>query len=137
VLILLLVDLSVPSEREAVAAAFGAARSTVQPTTAPAAATEQPANQVQPVTMKDNKFDPADLTIKVGTTVRWINRENAGGPSYTVTSVLPDGSPGPFDSGETQIAPGKRFNYKFTTPGIYEYFSRTNPEMRGRITVTQ
>lgn len=98
-----------------------------------------------PITALGLRFSPADLTVPVGTTVRWVNEEAI---THTVTSgawgevnestglrgtQTPDGR---FDhtlsaSGE----PGDTFEFTFTEPGIYQYFCRPHLGMHGTITV--
>jgi len=60
----------------------------------------------------DDAFDPAELTIPAGTTVRW---NIAGRRSHTVTSVS-----GVFASGN--IAAGQSFEFTFAEPGTYAYY---------------
>ena len=89
-------------------------------------------------------YNPADVTVPVGTTVTWINQDAVG---HTVTEGVPN-SPKPanlqvFDSsGEALtgrvalIGPGQSWSYTFTTPGTYEYYCIVHPYMIGQITVT-
>ena len=89
-------------------------------------------------------YNPADITVPVGTTVTWVNEDNVG---HTVTEGNPN-SPKPanlrvFDSsGEgltgkvALIGAGQSWNYTFTTPGTYEYYCIVHPYMIGQITVT-
>jgi plastocyanin len=89
------------------------------------------------------KFDPAQITIKVGTTVRW---ENVASVVHTSTddaskapdpkdAALPSGAQ-PWDSGLLQ--PGQTFEHTFTVPGAYTYFClpHASAGMIGQITVT-
>lgn len=73
------------------------------------------------------KYDPAEITIKVGETVNW---KNSSIMDHTVTAdpslakraehvSLPEGAQ-PFNSGN--ISPGKSFSYTFTVTGTYKYF---------------
>jgi len=72
-------------------------------------------------------FSPANYTVKVGTTVAWVNHDGA---THTVTSK--DSSL--FDSGN--IPTGGTFSYKFTQPGTYRYYCTIHPWMTGTIVVT-
>jgi plastocyanin len=65
-------------------------------------------------TVVDNRFQPATLSIGVGTTVTWTN---AGTNLHTLTS--PDGL---FESGVLQ--PGQTFSYTFSQPGTYQLICR-------------
>ena len=73
------------------------------------------------------KFDPAQVTVQAGQTVKWVN---SSGVPHTVTAdpakasdpahvVLPEGAE-TFDSGMLQ--PGDTFTHTFTVPGRYRYF---------------
>jgi LysM repeat protein len=85
------------------------------------------------IRMRDGQFRPAQRTVSAGTTVTWLNNEDPGGPVYTVTSGQPGQPNGLFSSGN--ILPGGTYNFTFTTPGNYSYFSTTDPNMTGEIIV--
>lgn len=86
------------------------------------------------VRMNGGQFRPQTLTVKVGTTVTWVNNEPPDGPAYSVTSGVGGNPTGLFDSG--LIQPGGTFIFTFTTPGNYGYYSTTNPTgMTGEIIV--
>lgn len=96
----------------------------------------QPTAQQTRVRMSGGQFRPPSLTVKAGTTVTWVNNEQAGGDAYSVTSGVGGTPNGLFDSG--LIQPGGNFVFTFTTPGNYGYYSTTNPTgMTGEIIVTQ
>ncbi len=76
----------------------------------------------------DFRFDPAQVTIKQGQTVKWVNMGRA---PQTVTAdparakdkshaALPGGAK-PFDSGVLNA--GASFSHAFETAGSYSYFS--------------
>lgn len=77
-------------------------------------------------------FGPGDLdtgyllSVPVGTTVIWTNRDST---AHTTTSV-----DGVWNS--TPLQPGDTFSYTFTTPGSYKYYCAFHPFMKGTITVT-
>jgi len=81
--------------------------------------------EVTKITFTDNSLDPVNLTISPGTTVRWIND---GNHPQTVTSIKGD-----FDSGEIQ--PGKEYKAMFTKPGLFEYTSKNQKDLKGTIVV--
>ena len=81
--------------------------------------------EVTKITFTDNSLDPMNLTISVGTTVRWINE---GKEPQTITSVKGD-----FDSGE--ILPGKEYKAQFMKAGIFEYTSKNQRDLKGTIIV--
>jgi plastocyanin len=69
-------------------------------------------------------FEPAQLTVKVGTTVTWTNRDDI---PHTVVSA------GKFRS-KTMDTDGN-FSFTFTAPGDYKYFCSLHPHMTGMIRV--
>jgi len=73
----------------------------------------------------DGSFEPADLELKVGTTVKWTND---GKKPHTVTSDRGD-----WGSGE--LAGGQTFTATFTKPGTFEYHCKLHPDMKAKITV--
>jgi plastocyanin len=89
-------------------------------TTPDAAAVESKAIRIQ-----DGSFEPADLEVKVGTTVKWTND---GKKPHTVTSDRGD-----WGSGE--LAAGQTFTATFTKPGSFEYHCKLHPDMKAKITV--
>ncbi len=72
----------------------------------------------------NNAFSPSELTISVGTTVKWTN---ADGVPHTVTSA------GNFDSGTIQ--PGKSFSFTFSKAGSFDYSCSIHPQMKGKVIV--
>jgi plastocyanin len=63
----------------------------------------------------DNRFDPLEIAVPVGTTVSW---SNTGLNHHTATAF--DGA---FDTGD--IAPGASAQLTtFATPGTYRYYCR-------------
>ena len=89
------------------------------------------------------RFEPKDLTVKVGTTVRWINDSD---PRHTSTNdpewqtpqspaILPPGA----KPWRTRFLPyGQTGTHTFTVPGKYQYFCETHGQygMTGTVTVT-
>ena len=75
------------------------------------------------------QFDPATLTIHMGTTVVWRNTTIA---EHTATSDV--GDPAPFDSGI--INPSSTFSFTFTVLGTYNYHCNIHAFMHGTIIVT-
>jgi plastocyanin len=76
------------------------------------------------VTMIDFAFQPANLTIKVGTTVKWVNNG----------AVAHEPAGQGFDTG--LIQPGASATHTFTTEGTFPYKCLIHPSvMTGTITV--
>jgi Plastocyanin len=75
--------------------------------------------------MIDNfTFEPAQLTVKVGTTVTWKNRDDI---PHTVVSA------GKFRS--KTMDTDDSFSFTFTAAGDYKYFCSLHPHMTGTIKV--
>lgn len=69
-------------------------------------------------------FKPAELTVKVGTTVTWTNRDDI---PHTVVSA------GKFRS--KTLDTDDKFSFTFTNAGDYKYFCSLHPHMTGMIKV--
>ena len=69
-------------------------------------------------------FEPAQLTVKVGQTVTWTNRDDI---PHTVVCA------GKFRS-KTMDTDGT-FTFTFTAPGEYKYFCSLHPHMTGAVKV--
>lgn len=80
------------------------------------------------VSMVDITFEPAEMTIEVGTTVTWTNDDTV---AHTVTAL--DGS---FLSGT--LDPGGSFSHTFETTGTFDYRCEIHPtQMTGTIEVVE
>lgn len=69
-------------------------------------------------------FQPAELSIKVGTTVTWTNRDDI---PHTVVSA------GKFRS--KTLDTDDKFTFTFADAGDYKYFCSLHPHMTGMIKV--
>jgi plastocyanin len=69
-------------------------------------------------------FEPAKLTVKVGTTVTWKNRDDI---PHTVVSA------GKFRS--KALDTDDNYSFTFTAAGDYTYFCSLHPHMTGTIKV--
>lgn len=78
------------------------------------------------VTIKGFAFAPAALSVKVGTTVTWTNRDNA---PHTVTFDVGNDSSG-------DLANGATYSETFTTAGTFAYHCAIHPNMKATVTVT-
>lgn len=78
-------------------------------------------------------FTHKDLTIEVGTTVTWTNRDPT---DHTSTSGSPGARTGVWHSGE--IPWKESYSFTFTEVGVYPYYCANHPldNMRATITVT-
>lgn len=87
--------------------------------------------QAKPQTMEvkiDNfSFGPMALTVPVGTTVTWINRDDI---PHTVVST---------DDAKTfkskVLDTDEKFSFTFSKPGTYPYFCSVHPKMTAKVIV--
>jgi plastocyanin len=70
-------------------------------------------------------FGPAALTVPVGTTVTWTNRDDI---PHTVVST-----DGVFKS--KVLDTDEKFTYTFSKAGTYPYFCSIHPKMTGKVIV--
>ena len=77
------------------------------------------------VEIQDSKYLPPTITIPVGTTVRWINRDE---DTHTVTSDT-----GLFGSAGLEL--GEDYTHTFTAAGVYPYTCDLHSFMQGKIIV--
>jgi len=77
------------------------------------------------VWMENTAYNPQQLSVDIGATVTWINKD---GVDHTVTS-----GEGLFDSGN--ISAGGTFEYTFDSAGTYNYGCTIHPDMSGSINV--
>ena len=76
-------------------------------------------------------FDLQDITVPVGTTVDWTNRD---GVLHTTTSGTPSNLTGVWDS--PSLSQEDSFSFTFTEEGTFQYFCRFHPSiMQAVITV--
>jgi plastocyanin len=80
------------------------------------------ANQV---VIENFSFAPATLTVKPGTKVTWINRDDV---PHTV-----DENDKRFKSGTMDT--DDQYSYTFSSPGTFSYFCALHPKMTGQIIV--
>jgi plastocyanin len=73
-------------------------------------------------------FEPANITIKVGTVVEWLNASDEN-------QILSSTTAGLFSS-DSKLARNGSYQKMFNQPGVYMYFSKEHPSARGTITVT-
>lgn len=88
-------------------------------------ATSVPADIVSSaiVEIKGFAFNPAELTVAVGSTVVWTNSDAI---SHDIKSAS-------FNS--PLLSTGQTFEQKFTTAGVYDYACSIHPSMTGKIIV--
>jgi len=78
------------------------------------------------VTIDNFSFQPATLTVPVGATVTWINRDDV---PHTVVS----------NDKKTIVSPAldtdEKFSYTFSASGTNDYYCSVHPHMKGKIIV--
>lgn len=82
------------------------------------------------VTIRTFQFQPAQIEVKAGTRVTWINQDDI---RHTVTSGSPDKKDGRFDF--SLAGKETKFTFTFAQPGTYTYFCDRHQHMRGQIVV--
>ena len=85
------------------------------------------AQQAVEVTIQDYKFQPTEVRIKTGDTVKWVNREKR-----TSHSVL-----FPAENGleSERMFPGESWKRTFAAPGSHAYRCGPHEEMKGVVHV--
>jgi plastocyanin len=107
------------------------AASTSPATVANAAVKTANAAGTSAVTVKQFQFMPAELRVKVGTTVTWTNQDDI---LHTATSgATPGTADGKFDG--PMDGRGKSFSHVFDQPGRYPYFCNRHNSMTGTIVI--
>ena len=76
------------------------------------------------VNIQGNAFSPAEITIKQGESVTWVNKDSVGHTvvGTTFTSALLD--------------TGQSFTQVFSSVGTFEYHCSVHPNMIGKVIVT-
>ena len=90
------------------------------------AATPTPAAGVVPVVMRNIKFVPARVTVKVGQTVRWSNDDAV---EHTVASAK-------LELASEAIGHGQTYEYKATKAGTFPYYCTIHANQNGVLVVT-
>jgi plastocyanin len=118
-------SLPAPVASPAAPAGSATAPAPVLPSATPCAPASSPVTAAGSVTIKGFSFQPASLSVAVGSSVTWTNADST---AHTVTAD--DGS---FDS--STLAPGATFSRTFATAGTFTYHCQIHPSMKATITV--
>jgi plastocyanin len=91
-------------------------------------------NAVSDNTIHINKkgFDPARITVKAGTTVRWVNEDSTTdpalyNPTHRITLANLKNSP--------LLSPGQSWSWIFTDPGTFDYSDMIHDVAKGTVVV--
>jgi amicyanin len=106
-----------------VAMAFGLSRSSQA---RPAANGQNTSNGQYQVKIDNFSFGPATLTVPVGATVTWTNRDDV---PHNVVST--DGK----DIKSPVLDTDQKFTHTFTQAGAYAYYCSIHPTMTGKVIV--
>ena len=90
-----------------------------------AAGASEPQAQNAEVKIDNFSFTPASITVAVGTTITWTNRDDI---PHTVVSDDKVIKSKVLDTDE-------KFSYTFSKPGTYPYFCSIHPKMTGKVIV--
>lgn len=85
-----------------------------------------PADPSNTVSIDNFTFTPASLTVKAGTTVTFVNRDDIPHAIASATNAF---------AKSKALDTDDRFSFTFTTPGTYKYFCYLHPHMVGTIVV--
>jgi len=85
------------------------------------------AAEASTVQIENYQFLPNTLTIRVGGSVTWVNRDD------DVHSIAADDTPPTFKS--AGLDTDDKFSFTFTKAGTYAYHCSLHPHMTGRIIV--
>jgi plastocyanin len=77
------------------------------------------------IVIKDFMFTPNSLTVKAGSSVTWVNKDDEPHSVASDTGLFRSGA---VDTNET-------FSYKFDKPGSYHFTCTIHPRMVGTIIV--
>ena len=81
------------------------------------------------VEIKEYKFQPPTVTVKVGATVKWVNREKRTSHSvWFKDEGLPESD---------RFFPEESWQRTFDKPGTYPYTCGPHPEMFGTVIVVE
>jgi amicyanin len=105
--------------------AFGLGIAGLHAETGPATPTAQQKPEPTEVKIDNFSFGPAELTVPVGTTVKWTNRDDI---PHTVVSTDKVFKSKVLDTDET-------FSFTFSEAGTYPYFCSIHPKMTGKVVV--
>ena len=77
------------------------------------------------VTIDNFTFTPSELTVAVGTTVKWVNHDDI---PHTVVEKKTTFRSKALDTDDS-------YSFTFTSPGTFDYFCGLHPHMVGQVTV--
>jgi amicyanin len=85
----------------------------------------EPKPQTVEVKIDNFSFGPAELTVPVGTTVTWTNRDDIPHNIVSTEKVFKS----------KVLDTDEKFSFTFTTAGTFPYFCSIHPKMTGKVVV--
>lgn len=76
------------------------------------------------VDIKGFAFEPGTITVPIGTTITWTNRDSV---QHTVTGDI---------FGSSSISQNDTYSHSFPDAGTFDYYCAIHPNMRGKVIVT-
>jgi plastocyanin len=83
------------------------------------------AQEANTVIIDNFTFTPKELTVPVGTTVKWVNHDDI---PHTVMETNKSFRSKPLDTNDT-------FSFTFAAAGTFNYFCSLHPQMVGKVVV--
>jgi plastocyanin len=87
------------------------------------------------VTFTDKGFSPSLATVKVGTTVTFVNE--SGGQMWVASDPHPTHTLLPGFDELKSVGNGGTYDYAFTKVGTWTYHNHINPAVKGTVVVTK
>lgn len=81
------------------------------------------------ITIMNNAFSPADMTVRAGSTVRWVNADDHPHRIEFANKA--------FSASTYLLAASQSFSQRFDSPGTYNYDCMIHTFMHGTITVVE
>jgi plastocyanin len=88
-------------------------------------AADQPSAANAEVKIDNFSFGPQTITVPVGATVTWTNRDDIPHTSVSTEGVFKS----------KVLDTDEKFSYKFSKPGTYTYYCTIHPKMTGQVVV--
>lgn len=86
----------------------------------------QEKNNLNEVIIEGFTFSPKTITIKVGETITWINRDPTSHPIQSDTGD---------EISSGNLPKDQTYSHTFNTAGTYAYYCTAHPSMRGAVIV--
>ena len=95
-----------------------------------------PTPEVMPAKINSDivDFSLEDLTVPVGTTITWVNRDSV---PHTTTQGTGPNKPGSAEWDSGVLMQNQPFSLTFDKPGTFAYFCTIHPNMLATITVEE